>query len=157
MSTTHLTEGQARRLAAGAADLVALCGGPATAGAIAGRSAGQMSRYGAAHHPDVMPIDVILLLERHAGRHPVTAILAELAGSRLTPLTDEPEAPHAARVMALTADSSKAVAAYAAALADGEVTPREAATVLAALAEAAQAVAAAKRALAAHLTPKGRV
>lgn len=148
-----LSEGQRRRLKAGAGELTALAGGPAIAARLLGRSAGAVSRWAGPDYPDTIPLDCALALEAHVGSAPVTAVMAELAGFRLAALGDEIETPHASRVMTLMADSAAAVAAYAAAAADGHVTPREATDVLAALTAAARAVADAKRAIGPHLTP----
>ncbi|QTL01931.1 hypothetical protein J5J86_14065 [Aquabacter sp. L1I39] len=135
MDTTLLPDGIIPLLkhtarAAVAAAVVPGSTGPQRVEQLTGYSAGQISRWQGDAHADLMPLEVVALLEFTTQKPVFARALAALTGHRLVPIT-EAEGPEADAGMHIRdmADFTAAAAAvsgtYGAALADGVVTPRE--------------------------------
>lgn len=102
--------------------------GPQRVEQLTGFSPGQISRWQGDAHTDLMPLEVVFLLE-HVSQKPVFArALAALTGHRLVPLA---EGEGGASVdltrdmLDLVTTAGALSAAYGASLADGVVTARE--------------------------------
>ena len=119
------------RLKAAQRDLIAFNGGIERAAEKTGYSKSQMGRCNSPTDGEHMSVAAIVALEADCGLAPVTAVLAEANGRRLT----DPDAARAAHVgmMQAQADAmmqmAELVNATALAIADGLVTPTEAGTV----------------------------
>lgn len=115
-------------LKAATRDLIVLCGGGDRVAALAGVSAGQVSRWKGPHYPDLIPLGAVMVLEADCGEAPVSAVLAGATGRGLTGPDGGGNAvgdllEMQARVLQQT---GQLVADYAQAAADGLVTPAEA-------------------------------
>lgn len=119
------------RLKAAQRDLIDRCGGIARAEAITGFSKSQVGRWNNANDPDLMPLGAVRALEKDCGSPLITTVMAEANGRRLT----DPEAEKRAEVNVLSAhaemmrQAAEVAHSVAMAVADGTVTPAEAATV----------------------------
>lgn len=115
------------RLKAAQRDLIRLCGGIERAAEIASLSATQMGRMNNPKDSEIMTIPVIIALEAECQQAPVTAIMANLNGRRLT----DPEEERTAATNILSSYSEmKRTAAdldmeMALSMADGNFTPSE--------------------------------
>lgn len=90
-------------------------------------SAGTVSKWGGEVHEGVhMPLDTVFLLEFTTQRPVFARALAGLTGHRLVPVEAEAAgATDFSDVLALTSRHADVLKAYAEALADGDLTPRE--------------------------------
>lgn len=117
------------RVKAATRDLVKACGGVVRTGEIANVSKTEVSRWQSATDADVISIPAALALEAECGLPLVTTAMAELHGRRLADADGTGES--SAHVAAEHAEAVRAVAELmavgAVALADGDVTPAEAA------------------------------
>lgn len=129
MDSTSLPAGMLPLIKQATRELILAVGGPARVEALTGHRAGTISRWGADHHGDVIPVTVVAVLEFHAQAAPFTRALASLTGHGLTRIADGDDSgggPGMADVAAIAASGARVVAAAAEALADGVVTPAEA-------------------------------
>mgnify|MGYP001172754153 CR=1 FL=1 len=115
------------RLKAAQRDLIQLAGGIERAGEITSYGKSTVGRWNSATDPDLMPLAAIVALEADCGMPLVTAVLADLAGRRLSDPEGRGEA--APKVFARHAEAmqraGELMAAGAQAFADGRVTPAE--------------------------------
>lgn len=115
------------RIKAATRDLVKVCGGVVRAGEIANLSKSEMSRFQSAVDPDIITVPAVLALEGECKLPLVTTVMADLRGHRLT--SSEGETAATIRLMRSHADTVRAaaemMAAGAAAMADGQLTPSE--------------------------------
>ena len=109
-------------------DLVKLCGTIERAAGIANVSKTQMGRFVNATDPDLMPLHVIVVLEKECGQPVVTQVMAAEQGRRLTDPDEERQVERDVMTgyAALMQQSASVVNALASAMADGQVTPVEA-------------------------------
>jgi len=117
-------------------ELVLAAGGPKAVEALTGHRAGTISRWGADHHGDVIPVTVVAVLEFHAQQAPFTRALASLTSHHLAPIAEGEgggDGPGMADVAALAGAGASALAAAAEAQADGRWTAGEAKHVMAQL------------------------
>ena len=136
------------RIKAATRELVRACGGIVAAGETAHASKSEVSRWQGATDPDVIPLTAVLALEAECGMPIVTSVMADLHGQRLTdekPACAVEIAGHHAETLRHLADL---ISQGAAALADGRVTPAEAALLDRVAGQAEQALAPLRRALA---------
>lgn len=139
--------------------LVAACAmagssGPRRVEELTGYSAGTISRWQSDAHKDLMPTEVVFLLEFTIQRPVFARTLAELTGHRLTPVAED-ERRLGDDVAALTGDlirivgsGSRVGATLGAVLEDGRVTRREAREALADIARHKDSLLPAERRLA---------
>ncbi|WP_288430232.1 hypothetical protein [uncultured Agrobacterium sp.] len=119
------------RVKAAQRDLIERCGGIRRAEEITGFSKSQVGRWNSPNDPDLMPIGVIASLERDCGQALVTSVMAETNGRRLS----DPEIERAQDVCLLRnhaelmRQSAELAHTIAGVVADGQVTPSEAASV----------------------------
>ena len=116
-----------RRVKRATHHLVRECGGIVDAADIARVSKSAMGRWSGAGDPDIITWPAMLALEAFCGKPLVTVVLADLNGQRLVEHEDVcvvTIATHHAEAMRHAADL---MATGAAALADGKITPTEAA------------------------------
>ncbi|GAB4368192.1 MAG: hypothetical protein Kow00114_27320 [Kiloniellaceae bacterium] len=119
------------RLKDAVCDLVTACGGAPRAADVARVGRAQLFRYGddseenAGRH---MPVDVVRALEGLCGDPVVTRFLAAEAGAVLlqVPPAAPPGGDWSVRLSALAKETSDVFGRFAAALADGRISPREA-------------------------------
>jgi hypothetical protein len=108
-------------------DLIKAAGNIVTAGAIAHASKSEVSRWQSATDPDIIPLAAVLALEAETGQPFVTGTMARLHGRRL----DGDEAVSASAIASAHADTvqhtARLMLSMADALADGRVSPSEAA------------------------------
>ncbi|KPL55551.1 hypothetical protein [Prosthecomicrobium hirschii] len=116
------------RLKAATRDLVDLCGGGERTAALAGVTAGQVSRWKGAHHGDLIPLAAVMVLEAECGEAPVSAVLAGATGRSLTgPAAGDDDAAGLFGLQARVLEQvGRLVGEFAQATADGRVTPAEA-------------------------------
>lgn len=122
-------------------ELIARCGGIERAAAVAGLSVAQMGRLNAVGESDLMSLRVKARLEAQAGEPIVSRCEIEHLGWSCAPA----EAPLACGALAsatatVISEASDVMAAHAAALEDGRVTPAEAEIIARELADLARAV-----------------
>ncbi len=139
--------------------LVAACSMPGSTGLkrvgeLTGMSQGVISRWQGDDYSDLIPTDVVFLLEFHLHRPIFARTLAELTGHRLVALADDEDDP-GCDITGLTTDLVRIVgsvgrvgARLGVALEDRKVTRREARDTLKAIGEHENDLAAAKRRLA---------
>lgn len=135
MDSTALPDGLIALLkntarAAVAASVVPGSTGPQRVEQLTGYSAGQISRWQGDAHADLMPLEVVALLEFTSQKPVFARALAALTGHRLVPISElEAPAPdmstHIRDMAEFTAAAAAVSGTYGAALADGVVTPRE--------------------------------
>jgi hypothetical protein len=122
--------------------LIGACAAGSTSGAqrvglITGAAPGTISRWQGDGYPDLMPLDVALLLTQETGSTVVAAAFADACGHRLVPIgDDEAQAGRPAMIDDLVgfhAGAGSFSARLAEGLADGSLSPREAKDALAAL------------------------
>ncbi|RLP80556.1 hypothetical protein D9R14_05775 [Xanthobacter tagetidis] len=112
--------------AAVAAAVVPGSTGPQRVEQLTGYSPGQISRWGGDAHKDMMPLEVVFLLEFIAQKPVFARALAALTGHRLVPIEEGDGGGCLTRDMLdITAAAGAVSQAYGTALADGTVTPRE--------------------------------
>lgn len=118
------------RLKAAQRDLIRRVGGIERAGVLANVSKTQMGRFNNDGDPELMPLPVVLMLQRECGVPLVTAAMAELEGRRLAE-PGEGAAASNASIMSTYAETviqaGELIAKGALAFADGRLTPAEAA------------------------------
>lgn len=117
------------RLKAAQRDLIEACGGCARAGEKSGHSKSTVGRWMDGADPTLMPLSAVRMLEIDCNQPFVTAVMAEASGRRLTDPAEERAADICvmrshAEVMRQMAELANDMAM---ALADGRVTPAEAA------------------------------
>lgn len=128
------------RLKAAQRDLIERCGGINRVEKVAGFSRSQVGRWNNPNDTDHMSLVVVRTLEADAGQPVVTAVMAEINGWHIADTDDEPVAKlglMAAHSNSLffQADIARDIAA---AIADGRVSPAEAAVIDRAVAKAVQ-------------------
>jgi hypothetical protein len=140
---TDYPAGLATRLKLATRALVSACGGGIQAAALCDLSPAHISRCQSPDHPDTLSLAHLAILEMHAGRPIVAAVLADLTGCRVEVLAGGvTDAGLTTGLVRLAKESGEAIAALAAALQDGHCSPREGKTVLAELDDVAACVAA---------------
>jgi hypothetical protein len=132
MSISSLAPRHALRIKAATRDLVAACGGVAAAGTLCGVAPASVSRWQAIEDAALIPIGAVLALEAECGAPLVTAVMAEINGRRLA--DDEagdgrPGKALGAAAADLARQAGAAMAEATEALADGVVSPAEAAQI----------------------------
>lgn len=116
------------RLKAAQRDLIEDCGTLRRLEEKFGFSKTVAQRWGDSKHPDLMPLNVVRILEEDCGVPWVTSVMAEVTGRRLTDPDQERAASacimqtHAELVRGFADLSTKLALAYA----DGQMTPAEA-------------------------------
>jgi len=111
-------------------ELVGLVGGLAAAAACSRGAGPTLARYyDTALDSTFPPADVVAALEAVAGAAPVTAEIARLSGHRLVPLSAGDGRRLVASVTAFARDAGAVPAALCDGLADGVLTPAEAAAI----------------------------
>lgn len=155
MDELALSELQRRRLKAAFKALVFAAGGPTLAAGQSGQCKGAISRCASPDYPDLPNIAHVALLETATHEPHVTWLLAEIAGFRLQPTAEEEAGCGATHMATVAGRFSAVVESAAAAMADGVMTPREAAGIEAAMARLDAGLAAWRRSVAQRL-PKGR-
>lgn len=109
-------------------DLIKACGNIVTAGEIAHASKSEVSRWQSATDPDIIPLAAVLALEAETGKPLVTATMARLHGRRL----DGEQVCSASAIAAghaqMMQQGARLMQDMAMALADGQITPAEAAS-----------------------------
>ncbi|MBP1841990.1 hypothetical protein J2046_000234 [Rhizobium petrolearium] len=119
------------RLKAAQFDLIEACGGIDRAGDKAGYGKSTVGRWNDRYDPSLMPLTAIAKLEADCGQPFVTEVMASVTGRRLT----DPEARPDCSADILVAHAHVRVSeaslglAVAEAIADGQVTPAEAAEI----------------------------
>lgn len=112
-------------------DLIKLSGGIKRVVEITSISKSQVGRWNNAQDTDLMPVNAVLMLEKHCGVAVVTSVMADLNGRRLSDETEHGQ--QNADVLSAYAETvrhaGEVMSAGALALADGTVTPAEAMTV----------------------------
>lgn len=159
MDRTPLPDGLIPLIKIATRALVAACASPGSTGPkrveeLTGKSAGTISRWQGDAHPDLIPTDIVFLLEWTIQRPIFSKILAEATGHRLVPIADD-EVADPGDVAGLTGDligivgsGSRVGAALGSALEDGKVTIREARDALAVIGDHEAKLTGAKRRLA---------
>lgn len=147
--------------------LVAACAMPGSTGArrveeLTGYSAGSISRWQGDQYKDIVPLEVVVLLEFTVHKPVFSRALAELTGHHLVPIGDQ-AAGEAGDVDALVGDmirivgtGSRVGAKLGAVLEDRRVTHREAKETLTEIGLHKDALGAAERRLARLAETKGR-
>jgi hypothetical protein len=153
-----LADGPRRRLKAAAAELIAAMGGGADVAALTGYSAGAVSCWANLDRPDMMPLTVAAALEMRLGRPVLARVLADLTGHALAGPCDCDDGAAArpsplSLLAGMTAAAGEFQGAFAAAHADGRVTPAEARALDAQRAALQAALDGIGRDIAADLTP----
>jgi len=117
------------RIKAAQRDLIAAAGGIERVAAMVGFSKSHVGRWNNSDSPDLMPLDAVWSLEAETGMALVTSALAEISGRRVVePTEDRTNAGDIMRGhLAFCEKATEAMASMAAALADGKITPAEAA------------------------------
>jgi len=116
------------RMKAAQRDLIERCGGIKRVVVLANSSNGNVGRWNNPGDPDLMPVNVIRVLEADCGVPLITGVMAEASGRRLT----DPEAEREADVCVLQShaelmrQSAELANAIAMAISDGRVSPAEA-------------------------------
>ena len=129
------------RVKAAQRDLIERCGGIGRAEAITGFSKSQVGRWNNPNDPDLMPLGAVKALEGDCKYLLVTAVMAEANGCRLT----DPEAERRAEATVFSThaevmrQAAEVAHSVSLAIADGEVTPAEAAVVDRALSQVERA------------------
>jgi hypothetical protein len=122
-----LSTAELLRLKAALRDLVTLVGGGSRAAVATGLDASTVSRQCSPEHLDrFMAMDHVAVLERDAGQPVVSALMVEMAGGHAAP---DPAAHPLAALSALHARFGAVSTGMLDALADGRITPAEAARV----------------------------
>lgn len=113
-----------------ATQLVTACGGQERAAAMTRVSSSQIHRYTAPDQHDYqMPIDVVLALEIASGNPLVSRFMAQETGHILISTSPADNSPLAQDIATVGEGLAKFFAEWAAAMADGDVTPKEAARI----------------------------
>lgn len=102
--------------------------GPQRVEQLTGYSPGQISRWGGDAHKDLMPLEVVFLLEYTTQKPIFARALAVMTGHKLVPIEEGEggDTTDLTRDMVdLMAAASALGVSYGSALADGKVTPRE--------------------------------
>lgn len=121
------TDARHFRLKAGQADLIALCGGIERAAEVCKFSTTTVGRWNNRDDPTLMPISALLDLQEECGHRVMTEVLASLGGCKLTRPAVE-RAPELAQQLAgVVHASGEMISTIVTSLADGKVTPAEAA------------------------------
>ncbi len=119
------------RVKAATRDLVSRCGGVIRAGELANTSKSEVSRWQSTTDEGIITIPAVMALEADCGAPLVTAVMADLQARRLS--DEAAEGRCAANLFRdhaeLMRHSAEVTAAMAEAMADGTVTPAEAARV----------------------------
>ncbi len=107
--------------------LIAEAGGIHEAAKLAGISPAQMGRYQAGSEPDLMPLDVALVLTAATGGESFGDLFADLAGCRLVAQreADEPAPAEMPALMGGLSEAAEVIHLIGAALADGVISPTE--------------------------------
>jgi hypothetical protein len=102
--------------------------GNAEAAALAGLSAGALSRMAAGHFPDILPLDAALAIADASGTRAFAEVFADMAGCRLASRRggDDPAPLPMPALAAAISEAAEFVHVAAQALADGKVSQREA-------------------------------
>lgn len=114
--------------------LVLACAAPGQTGPqrveqMTGFSAGAISRWQGENHRDLIPLDVVFMLEASLGKPIFSRMLASLTGHELRPIADREGAPVPdlmAGVLRSTGSHARFVAKAAEAMEDDMITPGEA-------------------------------
>lgn len=159
MTTLHCPDGLIPLIKIATRALVAACAMPGSTGPrrveeLTGKSPGTISRWQSDAYSDLIPVDVVFLIEFHLHKPVFARTLAELTGHRLVAIAED-EAVETNDVDALTTDlvgivgsSSRIGARLGAALEDRKVTIREANETLKVIGEHEERLASTKRRLA---------
>ncbi len=100
--------------------------GPQALAAVAGVSAGLVSKWGSLDHAEAPTIEAVAVIEAASGVPHYAAALAALTGHRLAPIADETAPPVAIDAHRFAAQALAAAARLHEALADGVVDRAEA-------------------------------
>lgn len=129
--------------------------GPQRVAEITGYSPGIISRWQSDAYRDVMPLEVVALLEFLTQAPVFGRALASLTSNRLVPLGESDEASDmVGELIRVTGSGSMVSAELGLALRDGEVTPAEAKAIMGAVGAHEDVLASVKRKLA-NVRPKG--
>lgn len=135
------------RVKAAQRDMIAAAGGIERVAEIVGYSKSTVGRWNNGDSPDLMPLDALWALETETGMPVMTTALAELSGRRLSDPKEvaDAEADIMRGYAGLCSKAGEMMSTMAEAMADGKITPAEAAAYDRRLSELSDIIAACRR------------